>query len=110
MSTLECTGVGVGIDKGFTFGGALEVLFAFWAPVALILSGAFEFSSEEVAGSCADVAVVGRSRENFAHVVGVVRLDAFFLDSISTRFEEFAASFAVVGVGVHDAARVASAS
>ena len=108
MRALESTGVGVGIDKGFAGGDALDG--GFWAPVALILSGAFEFSSEEVAGSCADVAVVGRSRENFAHVVGVVRLDAFFLDSISTRFEEFAASFAVVGVGVHDAARVASAS
>ena len=108
MRALESTGVGVGVDKGFAGSDALDS--GFWAPVALILSGAFEFSGEEAAGSCADIAVVGSSRKNFAHVVGVIRLDAFFLDSVSTRLEEFTASFAVVGVGVHDAARVASAS
>ena len=49
-------------------------------PVALILSGASEFSGEELALSCAVVSAVRSAREQFAHVAVVVGLDALVLD------------------------------
>jgi hypothetical protein len=98
---LACGDVG----EVLALGDATDVVL----PVALIGVGATNFVLEEFAASCAVVARVGSTRKDFAHVTN--RGDvAILLDVDVTGSLEFATGLARECVGIHDAARVGSAS